>query len=158
MIEIKRNPNGDTRTATKDVTFEEFRKANAQHILDVMNTMTMLSSALRERAYKHDFTKVIKEEKFYKDFKDTLENGINFVEGEWYQEHITKERHHLTSKCPKDVNLIDVIEMICDCVCAGLARSGEVRELEITDEILKMATQNTIELIKNNIVVIGENK
>lgn len=154
MIEIKRNPNGDTRTATKDVTFEEFREANKQHILDVMNTMTMLSGALRERAYKHDFTKVIEEEQFYKDFKDTLESGINFVEGEWYQEHIVKERHHLTSKCPENVNLIDVIEMICDCVCAGLSRSGEVRELEITDEILKKAVNNTVELLTNNIEVI----
>lgn len=151
MIEIKRNPNGDTRTATKDVTFEEFREANKQHILDVMNTMIMLSSALRKRAYRHDFTKVIKKEQFYKDFKDTLESNFNFIEGEWYQEHIAKERHHLTSKCPEDVNLIDVIEMICDCVCAGLSRSGEVRELEITDEILKKAVNNTVELLTSNI-------
>ena len=143
MIEIKRNPNGDTRTATKDVTFEEFREANKQHILDVMNTMTILSSALRKRAYRHDFTKVIKKEQFYKDFKDTLEGNFNFI-----------ERHHLTSKCPEDVNLIDVIEMICDCVCAGLSQSGEVRELEITDEILKKAVNNTVELLTSNIEVI----
>lgn len=154
MIEIKKNSNGDTRTANKDVTFEEFREANKQHILDVMNTMTMLSEMLRKRAYEHDYTKVTREKQFYKDFKDTLEKGSNFIEGEWYQEHINKERHHLTSKCPENVNLIDVIEMICDCVCAGLARSGEVRELEITDEILKRAVNNTVELLINNIEVI----
>lgn len=154
MIEIKKNSNGDTRTANKNVTFEEFREANQKHILDVMNTMTMLSEMLRKRAYEHDYTKVTREKQFYKDFKDTLEKGSNFIEGEWYQEHINKERHHLTSKCPENVNLIDVIEMICDCVCAGLSRSGEVRELEITDEILKKAVNNTVELLTNNIEVI----
>lgn len=32
MIEIKKNPNGDTRTAPKGITFEQFQEANDMHI------------------------------------------------------------------------------------------------------------------------------
>lgn len=68
---------------------------------------------------------------------------------EWYQLHINKERHHLLSRCPEDVNLLDVLEMVVDCVCAGMARSGDVYPIEINDDILNKALSNTIELIKN---------
>ena len=51
------------------------------------------------------------------------------------------------------MNLIDVLEMIADCVCAGMARSGEIRDLEINPEILNRAVQNTAKLIKDMIVV-----
>lgn len=67
--------------------------------------------------------------------------------------YIKAERHHLLSNCPDDVNLIDVLEMISDCVCAGMARSGEVRDLEIDDNILKKAVNNTAQMIKNMIIV-----
>ena len=63
------------------------------------------------------------------------------------------ERHHLFSRCPDDVNLIDVLEMIVDCTCAGLARSGEVRPMEINDDILHKAIDNTVELIKSVVEV-----
>ncbi len=39
--------------------------------------------------------------------------------------------------------------MIVDCVCAGKARSGKVRPLEINDAILKKAVENTTKLIDN---------
>lgn len=71
------------------------------------------------------------------------------MNGWWYQMHIDKERHHPMSKCHDDINLLDVIEMIVDCVCAGKARAGEVRAMEIDDEILKKAFQNTVGLIDN---------
>ena len=58
------------------------------------------------------------------------------------------------SRCPEDVDLLDVLEMIVDCVCAGMARSGEVRSLEIDSDILNKAVQNTVELIKREIEVI----
>ena len=90
---------------------------------------------------------------FYRDFVDTQENGADFVNGEWYQLHVKAERHHLLSNCPSDVNLIDVIEMIADCTCAGLARSGEIRDLEIDTEILNRAVKNTAEMIKNMVTV-----
>ncbi|WP_107571899.1 hypothetical protein [Clostridioides difficile] len=59
----------------------------------------------------------------------------------------------MLSRCPEDVNLIDILEMITDCVCAGMARSGDVRPIEIDDDILNKALVNTTEMIKNMITV-----
>ena len=82
-----------------------------------------------------------------------MNKGTDFTKDEWYQIHIKVEGHHLLSNCPNDVNLIDVLEMIVDCTCAGLARSGEVRPMEINDDILHKAIDNTIELIKSMVEV-----
>ena len=43
--------------------------------------------------------------------------------------------------------------MIVDCTCAGLARSGEVRDLEINAEILEKAVNNTTQLIKSMVKI-----
>lgn len=152
-ITIYKNPNGDTRTAPKNVTYEQFQKANDMHITDVICVMSMLSEEINDRGWEHDYTKKTREPQFYKDFLSTMNEGTNFVEGEWYQYHIHEERHHLLSHCPDDVNLIDVLEMISDCVCAGMARSGEVRDLEISTEILEKAVKNTVKLISDHIHV-----
>ena len=45
--------------------------------------------------------------------------------------------------------------MIVDCTCAGLARSGEVRGLEINAEILEKAVKNTVELIVKEIDLVS---
>lgn len=37
MITIYKNPNGDTRTAPKDISFEQFQEANDMHKQDVRN-------------------------------------------------------------------------------------------------------------------------
>lgn len=153
MIEIKKNPNGDTRTAPKGITFEQFQEANDMHIDDVGKVMHALSRFVDMAGKSHDFTKKSRERMFYRDFVDTQENGADFVNGEWYQLHVKAERHHLLSNCPDDVNLIDVLEMIADCTCAGLARSGEIRDLEIDNDILSRAVKNTAELIKNMVTV-----
>ena len=152
-IVIYNNPNGDTRTADKDVTFEEFQKANDMHIQDVQRVMNRLSEKVIEAGHKHDYTKKTKEELFYNNFCDTLDNGTDFVKNDWYQLHVHTERHHLLSHCKEDVNLIDVIEMISDCVCAGMTRSGEIRDLEISPEILTKAVNNTANMIKEMIEV-----
>lgn len=153
MIEIKKNPNGDTRTAPKGITFEQFQEANDMHIDDVREVMHALSRFVDMAGRSHDFTKKSRERMFYRDFVDTQENGADFVNGEWYQLHVKAERHHLLSNCPDDVNLIDVLEMIADCACAGMARSGEIRDLEIDTEILNRAVKNTAEMIKNMVIV-----
>ena len=136
MIEIKKNPNGDTRTAPKGITFEEFQEANDMHIYDVASVMYELSKMVDSAGEHHDCTKKSQERMFYNNFLSTMNDGTDFVNDEWYQLHIKAERHHLLSNCPDDVNLIDVLEMIADCVCAGMARSGEVRDLEINPDIL----------------------
>lgn len=70
--------------------------------------------------------------------------------------HVTTERHHLLSYCPDDVNIIDVLEMIVDCTLAGLTRSGTIRPVELNDEILKKAVDNTVQLIKNMVEVVDQ--
>lgn len=146
-VVIYKNPNGDTRTAPKGITFEQFKEANDSHILDVTNVMLQISERLKENGVKHDWTKKTEEKMFYSDFIKTMAGGIDFVSGEWYQLHVNTERHHLLSRCPEDVNLLDVIEMVVDCVCAGKTRSGEVRDLEISTDILEKALRNTVKLI-----------
>lgn len=151
MIIIEKNPNGDTRTAPRDVSFEQFQKANDMHRRDVWHVMQYLAWLVNEAGIKHDYTKKDEESLFYENFLSTINKGTNFVEDEWYQLHINAERHHLLSRCPDDVNLIDVLEMIADCICAGMARSGEVRDLEISTDILEKAVKNTVDLIVKEI-------
>ena len=153
MVTIYKNPNGDTRTAPKNVSFEEFQEANDIHREDVNQVMYELSQMIDKRGENHDCTKKSQERMFYKNFLSTMNDGTDFVNDEWYQLHIKAERHHLLSHCPDDVNLIDVLEMISDCVCAGMARSGEIRDLEIDSDILNRAVQNTAKMIKDMIEV-----
>lgn len=153
MVTIYKNPNGDTRTAPKNVSFEEFQEANDMHREDVNQVMYEISQMIDKRGENHDCTKKSQERMFYKNFLSTMNEGTDFVNDEWYQLHIKAERHHLLSHCPDDVNLIDVLEMISDCVCAGMARSGEIRALEIDSDILNRAVQNTTKMIKDMIEV-----
>ena len=153
MIKIKKNPNGDTRTAPKNVSFEDFQEANDMHISDVSDVMYELSRMIDNRGMNHDCTKKFQEKLFYDNFLSTINKGTDFTKDEWYQIHINAERHHLLSKCPNDVNLIAILEMIVDCICAGLSRSGEVRPMEINDDILHKAIDNTVELIKSVVEV-----
>ena len=156
MIKIHKNPNGDTRTASKNVTFEEFQKANDLHRRDVALAIEYLADELKGKMFFHDRTKVLLEELFYQDFKKTLDTGADFTKGEWYKIHIRKERHHPISYLHKDYNLLDLLETICDCVCAGLARSGEVRPMEFDDKILKLAVMNTIKLLQKQMEVVND--
>ncbi len=149
MIKVYKNSNGDTRTAKKEVSFKEFQEANDMHIQDVRNVMNQLAFDIMLKGSKHDYTKKTEERLFYNNFFSTINVGTDFISDEWYQLHIKNERHHLLSNCPTDVNLLDVLEMITDCVCAGMARSGEVRDIEINEDILNKALKNTVTLIKN---------
>lgn len=153
MIVIKKNPNGDTRTAQKNVSFDQFQEANASHRNDVFNVMYRFASLMEAAAANHDITKKLQERMFYRDFLATMNDEADFTKSEWYQLHVKAERHHLLSHCPEDVNLIDVLEMLADCVCAGLARNGNVRNIELNDDILRKAVENTIDLIKSMIIV-----
>jgi hypothetical protein len=69
--------------------------------------------------------------------------------------HKREERHHINvpEGVRDDINLVDVIEYIVDCVMAGMARSGSVYDLELSDDTLKKAFKNTVELLKKNVEV-----
>ena len=152
-ILIKRNPNGDTRTAPQNVTFKQFQEANDMHIKDVKMVMYKLSEMLQIQGRGHDWTKKAEETLFFSDFLATKNKGVDFVNNEWYQLHIHNEKHHPLSYCHDDITLLDIIEMVVDCVCAGKARSGEIRNLEVNEEILKLALNNTVKLIDSMTII-----
>lgn len=148
-VVIKRNTLGDTRTATRVPTFSEFSDSNIGHTNDVNNMMYNIAESVKQAGLRHDHTKRFEPEKslFYRELCAKIEGKIDsFEDGKWYPMHCETERHHLNKHCPDDVNLIDVLEMICDCVCAGMARSGSVYSVEIPSEILQKAVENTVQM------------
>lgn len=157
-VKIKRNTNGDSRVAKNVPTIIDFAEANLSHIHDVKVMMYSLAEEIKIRGERHDWTKRQEpyESNFYRDLCNTIEGRIEFKDGQWNKDHYALERHHLQERCPDDVNLIDVLEMICDCVCAGMARSGKVRDFGITGGILIEAVKNTVEMCKEAIVLEEE--
>ncbi len=152
-IEIIKSPNADSRTNRAETSMYELEDATIQHIHDVRNGLLFFAEQLNFAGWSHDFTKRAYLEEFYADFI-SLQPGEEFKAGKWYQTHIHKERHHLLANPPENVNLIDILEYVTDCVMAGLARSGEVTELSLPDDILRKALTNTTELLKNNVKVL----
>lgn len=150
MVTIKKNTNGDSRVAAKIPTFYEFECSNYQHSEDVRLLMKEFARNIEKRGDDHDWTKEKEpySSMFYRDLCNTIDGKMNFEDGEWAKLHCRMERHHLLRNVPDDVDLIDVIEMVCDCVAAGLARSGEVRPLVIDESILSLALHNTVNEIK----------
>ena len=157
-VKIKRNVLGDTRTATRVPTFYEFVDSNKSHVYDVLNMMDALADDMHKVGKAHDFTKQNDPEKslFYRELCATIEGQMNFADGSWYPMHCRTERHHLNECCPEDVTLIDVLEMICDCVCAGMARSGSVRPVQISDDVLRKALDNTVKMCINSVEIVGQ--
>ena len=160
-VRIKQNKLGDTRTATRTPTFTEFINSNQLHCDDVENMTNAIAHEIIKQGKKHDITKRTEPYRslFYRELCAKIEGKIDsFTDGEWYPMHCKTERHHLNEYCPDDVNLIDVIEMICDCVCAGMARSGNVYPIEISSEILQKAIQNTVQMCIDAVEVVTEDK
>ena len=156
-IKIQKNSLGDTRTATRVPTFWEFNDANTMHITDVKNMMGVIASELENRGANHDFTKKNEPHRslFYRELCAKIEGKMeSFVDGEWYPMHCQTERHHLNERCPDDVNLIDVIEMICDRVCAGMARSGKVYPINISSDVLQKAVCNTVKMCMDAVEIV----
>lgn len=155
-VTIKHNTDGDTRVAKEIPTINRFNEANIMHQRDVRELGKAFTDAIFYRLDNHDWTKTEEPYKsmFYRDFCDTMNGYIKFEDGEWAHIHYDKfERHHLLRHVPEDVNLIDVIEMICDCVCAGMARSNDVYDVTIPEDVLAKAVKNTFKLLKEHVYV-----
>jgi hypothetical protein len=153
MIEIKKSPTADSRTCdVSKVDKKTLLSSSRQHISDVDKAIDLFKDKLTVAQLNHDFTKIDFIDDFYRDFKTKFETQS------WYDMHKLKERHHLAHPegIRDDVHLMDVLEYIADCVMAGMARSGEVHPVEIDKEILYQAFLNTVELLKANVTVIGE--
>lgn len=155
VIDITANNLGDTRTANRKPSFDEFQDANRSHMSDVHDVMLEITKLINIAGLEHDYTKQIYEAEFYADFCKVLDGSTEkFTDMEWYQKHIKEERHHINNRCPEDVDLIDIIEHVVDCCCAGKARSGYISPVVIDPEILQKAVENTVKMIDNNTRVV----
>lgn len=154
-IVIRRTRNADSRTADENMNRDTLLDDTTEHIRNVKDGMNYLSLLLRVAGSNHDFTKM----KYFDEFARNVLAGHTdeeFINADWYQKHIFEERHHLNANCPPDVNLIDVLEMIVDCVMAGKGRSGHITPsyLILQDpSILERAYWNTIRLLDENVYV-----
>lgn len=151
-IHIRPSPTADTRTCdfTK-VSKDTLLESSQQHIRDVGQALAFFSSLLTMQAVRHDTDKLTDIDGFHGDFL------TGFKEQGWWTRHRALNRHHLLQEdgIPVDVNLVDVLDFIADCVMAGMARSGSVYELKLPAELLERAFQNTVDLLKRQVVVDG---
>ena len=151
-IKIKKTVKCDTRTLSPGAVIAEADALTdtLKHRDAVIACAHYLIDLLEAQVKEHDKTKVDNIEWF----TSGLNKGINSEEfDKWYQMHVNSERHHLLQSVPEDVNLVDVIEMICDCVSAGMARTGKVFDVEIPADILVKAVSNTAKMLIDNIEV-----
>lgn len=153
MIAIQPSPTADSRIRDHaQVTKDELFISSLRHIIDVEQGLRFFRHLLDEAANNHDKDKLADIDGFHGDFI------TGFKKREWWNRHLKLNRHHLQESdgVPEDVNLIDVLEMIADCVMAGMANKGSVYPLELDSEVLMRAFQNTVERLKANVMVMGD--
>ncbi len=131
------------------MTKEQVRESSEQHRDDVMKGLVFFMGLIGKAGERHDCDKLSDLDGFHRDFQ------TGFKQTAWWDNHRKSARHHLLSEdgIPDDVNLVDVLDMITDCVMAGMGRSRSVYPLEIAPETLMKSFQNTVELLKAEIVV-----
>jgi hypothetical protein len=150
VIRIRKSPTADTRTCDFANTSKETLLASSrQHIEDVQRGLAYFNAKLAVAAVAHDQDKITDIDGFHADFV------TGFKQTGWWDRHRKLNRHHLLQEdgVPEDVNLIDVLDMVADCVMAGMARSGDVYPLNIDPEVLMRAFQNTVTLLKSQVEV-----
>lgn len=150
MIVIRPSPTADTRTCDfKTVSRKQLLDSSRQHIEDVRAALQFFNDTLYQLAEVHDLDKISDIDGFHRDFQ------TGFQVTEWWDRHRKLNRHHLNMEdgVPSDVNLLDVLDHIADCVMAGMARSGSVTPLVLSPELLERAFQNTVDLLKRQVSV-----
>lgn len=152
MIRIQQSQTADTRTCDfRNVSRETLRASSEQHIGDVRLALGFFAQLLHRAAAVHDVDKLTDLDAFHADFV------TGFARQGWWERHRTLNRHHLAEPdgVPADVNLVDVLDYVADCVMAGMARSGSVRPLEFPPGLLERAFRNTADLLAGAVVVDG---
>jgi hypothetical protein len=131
------------------VSKEQLRKSSLQHIDDVQQALEFFALLLEESGERHDRDKLSDIDGFHADFL------TGFEQTGWWDRHRKLNRHHLmmADGIPDDVNLIDVLDFIADCIMAGMARTGEVYPLVLPDSVLRRAFDNTVTILKAEVVV-----
>jgi len=153
MIHIRPSPTADTRTCDfAHVTKAQLLGSSVHHIGEVRTALGFFQERLEAAAQNHDPDKLTDLDGFHADFV------TGFTQTGWWDRHRKLNRHHLTADdgIPADVNLIDVLDFIADCVMAGMARSGRVYPLALGPELLERAFQNTVTLLTEQVVVVRE--
>lgn len=153
MITIKTSATADSRTCDSSVvSIQQLYRSSVQHIEDVDKGIDFFINMMADASEKHDSDKLTDIHGFYRDFI------VNFKTTDWWDNHRKVTRHHILvdDGVPEDVNLVDVIEMITDCVMAGMGRCGSIYPLDIKPEVLMKAFNNTVELLKENVTVEKE--
>src|SRR3974377_1349696 len=119
MIEIEPSLTADTRTCDyANVTQDTLYASSQQHIRDVRQALELFRHKLLDAMVNTDRAKLIDIDTFHRDFV------TGFQQTEWWDRHRKINRHHLieVDGVPDDVNLIDVLDFIADCVMAGMVR------------------------------------
>lgn len=154
QVRIRKSPTADTRTCDfANVSKDTLLKNSEQHILDVRRGLEVFGGRLMDAMFEHDRDKITDIDGFHADFVHGFSEGHTG----WWERHRALNRHHLTMAdgVRDDVDLIDVLDFIADCVMAGMARSGSVYPLQLPPELLEKAFQNTVNLLKSRVVVEG---
>lgn len=149
-IYIKKSTTADSRTCDwSKVTKEQLLEASLQHISDIKAGFKFFIYMMHRQAELHDLTKISHIDEFHSNF------STGFKEKDWWELHQEKERHHFNEEkyIPKDINLIDIFDQIIDGCMAGMARSGSYRQEFISPELLKIAYDNTVKLLLNEIKI-----
>lgn len=150
MITIQKSQTADTRTCDfANTSKQTLLESSVSHIADVQKALSFFKAKLDESAWRHDADKITDIDGFHADFV------TGFKQDGWWTRHRALNRHHLfqADGVPADVNLIDVLDLIADCVMAGMGRSGSVYALNIDPAVLMAAFQNTVDLLKAQVVV-----
>jgi len=131
------------------VSKETLRAGSVRHIEDVRLALGFFASMLHRAAAVHDVDKLTDLDSFHADFI------TSFKQHGWWDRHRSLNRHHLTlaDGVPADVNLVDVLDFIADCVMAGKARTGEVYPLCLPPGVLERAFDNTVALLTGVVTV-----
>jgi hypothetical protein len=143
-IHIKKSPSAKSKIEDGTLTESELFRSTRMHVADVQQAMNTIADMIKEAAKKHDHTKFDNMKQFYDSLMGKEENSDGFAQ------HAAKERHHLEVNVPTDVNIVDVVEYICDIVMAGMARSGEVYDSTLQDKVLGKALKNTVKMLIDN--------
>ena len=150
MIKIKKSPTADTRTCDWcKVSEQQLVKSTEMHIDDVAQGMNYFIEKMKDSIELHDHDKLSEIKWFHHDFK------TGFKEQSWWNNHKRVNRHHIQDEdgIPDDINLVDVLEHIVDCVMACKARGGEFKDIELPNDLLQKAVKNTTQELLNNVEV-----
>lgn len=150
MIEIIKSPTSDCHRVHGKIEKANLWLSMARHMDNVNDGMEFFANKLIDAGMTHDYTKMTMFDEYHKAVQSGKKN-----KSEWYQKHKELERHHIVEQDYNDVTLIDVLEYISDCVMAGSVRSNDPQSIniKISDAILQKAFQNTLEMLKKEVIV-----